>query len=231
MQIAAGRLIEHIARVGLSGRVLQAQVGAEPVLRPDGVIERQRNARLIAGAVERADSADLSWRGLVRGAVRVQVVEDVQQRHRILVLRKIEQASVRAFHLSDPLIRTGIVGRGGARAGDGQARGPCRAQYSTEKASAMCLCFSVHDISICSGLQWLWTIGGMNPPQSSLPSRGDRSKAVDPFQAAGDSTLGGGILGPLPPRSAHATLISSGPPLQIAPRSIDRTRSGLLLVA
>ena len=58
----------------------------------------------VPDAVERSDGADLTGPGLVGRRVRVQVVQDVQQRKAVLVLREIEQAPVGALHLLDPVV-------------------------------------------------------------------------------------------------------------------------------
>jgi len=106
MQVVLRRLVEHVARIRLSRRVLQSEIVTKPVLRPHRVVESERNARLIADAVERPDSGHLSGRRLVGGLVGAQVIQDVQQRHAVLVLRKVEQRAVRSLHVVQPGIRT-----------------------------------------------------------------------------------------------------------------------------
>ena len=104
MQIFGRRLVEHVARVDLPSRVFESRVCAKLVLGPDCVIECQRNAGLTAHAVEGSHGADLTRPGLVGRGVRVQVVQDVQQGESVLVLWEVEQASVSAFHLPNPVV-------------------------------------------------------------------------------------------------------------------------------
>ena len=44
---------------------------------------------------------------LYASLIGVQVVEDVQLRHQVLVLREVEQAAMRALHALDPVVVAG----------------------------------------------------------------------------------------------------------------------------
>src|SRR5262249_40540778 len=104
------RTIKDVVRVRLSRGVLERQVLAEAVLRPDRVVERERDAGLLSQAVEGADGARLSRRALVSGRVGVQVVEDMQLRYQVAVTREVEETPVRAFDFVQPVVRTRFLG-------------------------------------------------------------------------------------------------------------------------
>src|SRR5207302_178033 len=102
VQLVFRRPMEWIPRIRLARGVLESRVLAEPVLLPHRVVERQRDARLAAEAVKRADGADLTGRRLVRLVIGVEVIQDVQEREPVFVLWEIEEAPMRAFDLLDP---------------------------------------------------------------------------------------------------------------------------------
>jgi hypothetical protein len=60
----------------------------------------------------------------------------VQQRKAVLVLRKIEQAAMRALDLLDPVVGRGVLG-GDARPGDRKAGGRGCAEHLAEKTSTV----------------------------------------------------------------------------------------------
>src|SRR5262249_604677 len=131
-------------RVRSALRVLEPRVRAELVLRPDGIVERERYARRTADPIERSRGADLAGRRLVRRRVRVQVVQHVQQRKAVHVFREVEQAAMRALDLRVPGVAARVFRGGRARGGERETRGRSRAEHSGEKAAPMSGRCSVH---------------------------------------------------------------------------------------
>src|SRR5207247_8472294 len=109
-QIILRRPVKHVPQIRLPRRVFQSRIFAQAVLCPGRVVEGEGNARLAADTVEGADGADLAGAGLVRLRVRVQVVQDVQQRKTVLVLGEIEQRPMRALDLFQPVVEPGVLG-------------------------------------------------------------------------------------------------------------------------
>ena len=122
MQVLGCRPVEHIACVGCPGRVLEPEVLAQPVLSPHRVIEAQRNARLISRTVEGADGAHLTGPCFVHSGIGVDVVQNMQQRHSVLVLRKVEEASVSTLNLFDPVVGARLLRGHRHRPGNREAR-------------------------------------------------------------------------------------------------------------
>ena len=114
--------------------ILERGIFTELVLRPHRVVERERDARLAADAVEGADRARLTRPDLVGRRVRIQVVEDVHQRHPVAVLREIEQTAMGAFHLFDPVVGPRLLRCGRASTNDRSGRG---SDHATQEAATM----------------------------------------------------------------------------------------------
>src|SRR5262249_15205126 len=103
-RIVGRRLPEQISRVRFAALVLQAQIVADRVFRPGGVVEAERDARLRADAVEGADRSHGTPGGLVGLLVGGQIIQDVEERGAVLVLREVEQRPMGALYLSHPRI-------------------------------------------------------------------------------------------------------------------------------
>jgi len=128
---------ERIARIALARGIFQAGVVAEAVFRPRGVVEGQRDAGLSADAVERTNRRDPSGRRLVCLLIRIQVVQDVQQRDARSMLGGIEEAAIRALHFSEPAVRPTLLRGCLAGRADGETGGCRRAEDPTQKATPM----------------------------------------------------------------------------------------------
>ena len=123
-----GVVKQHGATRVLHGIDLQIAPGEFFVLLGPSGSGKTTTLRILAGLESVSaghvyiDGADVSGPGLVRRGIGVEIVQDVQLRKAVLVLRKVEQAAVTAFHLGEPVIGSLPFGSACARTGHDETR-------------------------------------------------------------------------------------------------------------